>query len=871
MRRAHTLEDRILSCPDRLKTCPTYLMASRHFFKPLDNYAMHRIARIFSMVLCAAAVLGSSTAQSTATDAFVILPETVELSGPLARQQLIAERAEGSTFRGQVTSGITWESSDPSVVKVTAGVAEPVGDGVATVTARNDAGKASARVVVSGTTTPADWEFRRHFLPVIAKKGCNSGACHGALAGKGGFKLSLRGYDPLGDYDSITREARGRRIELSDPGRSLILAKPSGVLPHKGGFRLEPDSRDYAVIAGWITGGAKPPRADDAELVRVEVLPPSATLAPGDDQQLIVQATYRDDRVEDVTRWAKYTSSNESVAQVDEDGRVKVMGRGVGAIVVWFSSQIVLSHITSPFDNEIDANVFTAAPRQNFVDKLVLDRLEQLRLEPSPRCDDATFVRRAFLDTIGTLPTPAEVTAFLDSNRSRKRARLIESLLSRPEFVDYWTYRWCDVFLVNGKRLRPAAVKAYYQWIHDHVAANTPWDVMASEVVTARGFSLENGETNFYALHQAPEDMAENVSQAFLGLSIGCAKCHNHPLEKWTNDQYYAMANLFARVRVKGWGGDGRSGDGKRTLYLSNTGELTQPLTGRPQPPAPLDAEPLDFGDPADRREYLADWLTSPDNPYFGRAIANRIWANFMGVGLVEQVDDLRVSNPASNEALLAALADYLADNDYDLKSLMRVILESETYQRSSKPTSGNRQDERFYARYYPRRLMAEVLLDAISQATDVPTAFTQIGYDGADFEETKEYPAGTRAIQLRDSAVVSEFLGKFGRHNRDIVCECERSNKPSMVQVLHISNGDTINSKLKAERSCVQSALAAKKSDAQIVDEAYLRTVCRYPSCAERKQLLAVLKATPDNERTAAVEDLFWSLLSSREFLFAH
>ena len=832
---------------------------------------MNRVVRICSLVLFAVAVLGNATTRLSAADALVILPETVKLFGPAARQQLIVERTEGSTFQGQVRSGIEWESSDPNIVKVTDGIARPVGNGVATVTARVAGTEATVHVAVSGATAPADWEFRRHLLPVITKQGCNSGACHGALAGKGGFKLSLRGYDPLGDYFSITREARGRRIEFSDPGRSLILAKPSGVLPHKGGLRLDPDSPDYDVVAGWITGGAKPPSPDDAELVRVEVLPPSVMLTPGDTQQFIVRATYSDERVEDVTRWAKYTSSNESVAQVDKDGRVDVVGRGEGAIVIWFSSQIVLSKITSPYDNQIDSVVFAEAPRNNFIDELVLDKLEQLHLEPSSRCDDETFVRRAFLDTIGTLPTPAEVVAFLDSNRSGKRDHLIESLLSRDEFVDYWTYRWCDVFLVNGKRLRPAAVKAYYEWIHDHVAANSPWDVMVSEVVTARGFSLENGETNFYALHQAPEDMAENVSQAFLGLSIGCAKCHNHPLEKWTNDQYYGMANLFARVRVKGWGGDGRSGDGKRTLYLSNTGELTQPLTGRPQPPAPLDAEALEFDDLNDRREYLAEWLTAPENPYFSRAIANRIWANFLGVGLVEQIDDLRVSNPASNDALLSALAEYLVEHNYDLKSLMRVILQSETYQRSSISTAGNRQDRRFYSYYYPRRLMAEVLLDAISQATDVPTEFKQIGYDGADFEETKEYPAGTRAIQLRDSAVVSNFLDKFGRNNRDIVCECERSNQPNMVQVLHISNGDTINAKLKAEESCVATSLAAKKSDAQIVDEAYLRTVCRYPSCEERKQLLAVLKDTPDDERTAAVEDLYWSLLSSREFLFAH
>ena len=840
--------------------------------------ALHNLAGLFGTLIQAylvVATLFHFASTAVAAPAVVILPDKIELASPAATHQLTVQRVDADgNFRDQVTAEVTWHSSDTTVAKIDISsdgfVVKPVGNGTATITATVGEEQATCAVTVRHFEQAAQFEFQRHLLPVLSKQGCNSGACHGALAGKGGFKLSLRGYDPSGDYFSITREARGRRIELSDPGRSLVLAKPSGVLPHKGGLRLDPKSPEYQVVAGWISSGASPPTDDDPDLLRVEVLPDAAILAQGDQQQLVVRAFYSDGCSEDVTRWAKYSSSNETVTQVDDQGRVEVVGRGEGAIVVWFSSRIVLSRVTSPFNTDVDEDAFVRAPQSNFIDQLSLAKLQKLGLQPSPRCDDATFIRRAFLDTIGTLPTVDEVVAFLDDDDPGKRDQLVEMLLTRKEFVDYWTYRWCDVFLVNGKRLRPDAVKAYYRWIRQHIHENNPWDQIVREVVTARGFSLDNGETNFYALHQSPEEMAENVSQAFLGLSIGCAKCHNHPLEKWTNDQYYAMANLFARVRVKGWGGDGRSGDGKRTLFVANTGELSQPLTGRPQPPAPLDAEPLSFDDTRDRREYLAEWITAADNPYFSRAVVNRIWANFLGIGLVEPIDDLRVSNPASNDELLTALTVHLVENNFDLKSLMRVILQSETYQRCSAPYGNNDQDTRFYARYYPRRLMAEVLLDAISQVTKVPTEFKQIGYDGADFEDTKDYPLGTRAIELFDSAVVSEFLSKFGRNNRDIVCECERSNKPSMVQVLHISNGDTINTKLKSESSCVATALDEDELG-RIIERAYLSSLSRYPSASERDRLLAILDETPDEEKKVALEDLYWSLLSSREFLFTH
>jgi hypothetical protein len=803
--------------------------------------------------------------------AITILPDSIQLVGPEARHRLLVQRVKGNELLSQVREGIVWSSSDPAVVSVDGGRLHPNGNGSAEITACIGDQVATARIVVTGMHQPHEWNFRNHIQAVLAKMGCNSGSCHGALAGKGGFKLSLRGYDTMRDFQTITRQARGRRIELSDPGRSLILAKPSGAIPHKGGLRFKVDSLDYRVVSEWIAAGAKPPTSDESRLDRLEVFPKRAILSPADEQQIIVQAHYTDGRVEDVTRWAKFDSANEAVATVDTTGSVTVVGFGEGAVTAWFASKVVFARVTAPYDNHVPAPIFANAPRRNFIDNAVLAQLQLLNLPPSPAASDAEFLRRAFVDTIGTLPTKDEVRSFLGDTASDKRDRLIESLLSRPEFVDYWAYKWSDVLLVTGERLRPQSVKAYYNWIRGHVEQNTPWDEFVRLIVTAQGSSHENGATNFYALHQDPEGMSENVAQAFLGLSIGCAKCHNHPLEKWTNQQYYAMANLFARVRAKGWGGDPRNGDGLRTVLVVDKGELTQPLTGKPQPPTPLDGTPLDFDSTEDRRVHLADWLTARDNPYFARSITNRIWANFFGVGLVEQVDDMRASNPASNEALLAAASAFLVEKDFDLKTLMRLILQSETYQLSSQPLPENAAEKRFYSRYYPRRMMAEVLLDAISQVTGIPSEFNEIAYPGADRQETDFYPKGTRALQLYDAAVNSYFLQTFGRNERAITCECERSDEPSMIQVLHISNGDTINGKLRAEGNEVDRLLTNIPRAYEMVEDVYLRSLSRYPTDREMAMLLAILNETPDDERRVVVEDLFWSVLSSREFLFNH
>ncbi len=813
----------------------------------------------------------------------VLLPSSVKLSGPVASQQLLVQKIvahdKGKETGAQISDGVQWKSENPKIVEVsTSGLLTAKSNGETRIVVQVGNETATVTVKVDQIEKQSGLSFRHDVLPILNKTGCNSGACHGALAGKGGFRLSLRGYDHDADHFNIVKQDRGRRIEFADPGRSLILAKPSGGMPHKGGIRFETDSPEYQLLARWISTGAIGPQVTDPEVNSISIFPKRSIQQRGKTQQMIVQAHFSDARLLDATKHVKWLSTNEAVCTVDEAGKVSIIGSGEGAIVAWYSSKIAIARITVPYPvidpgKETAKLVETRKPR-GFIDEMIDHQLKRLNLPASGACSDQVFVRRVYIDTVGRLPEESEVRQFMTDTRKEKRDLLIDQLLSSDDFVDCWSYQFSDVLMINGTLLRPKAIKAYYEWLHGHLKKNTPWDQMVREIITATGNSYENGATNFYALNQTPEDMTENVCQAFLGLSIGCAKCHNHPLEKWTNDQYYGMANLFARVKAKGWGGETRNGDGLRTLYVSEVGDIVQPRTGKPQPPAPLDQKPLALEDPNDRRIALANWLTSPKNPYFARSIANRIWAKYFGVGLVEAVDDMRVSNPASNEELLQACADHLIKQKFDLKSLMKEILQSNAYQRTSQPMPGNANEKRFYSRYYPKRMMAEVLHDAIVQVTQVPTKFEFIAYPGADRQKTDFYPIGTRAVQLYDSAVENYFLSSFGRNPRNIVCECERSNEPSTVQVLHISNGKTINEKLRNEKSRASQLTQLRKqgmSDATLIDQIYLCSLARFPTSKEREQLLKMLPDIGTGDEQAVIEDIFWAIMSTKEFLFNH
>ncbi|MCA9012975.1 MAG: DUF1549 domain-containing protein, partial [Planctomycetaceae bacterium] len=498
------------------------------------------------------AVFVVMTAANLAAEGEVrLLPRTVALQGKDTHHRLLAERYAGESAVGPAEVQLT--TDDPEVVRIDGMTVYSVGNGQAVVRVVGASGnEAAVQVTVSGADEPFQWSFRNHVEPVLAKQGCSSGACHGALAGKGGFKLSLRGYDPERDYFNLVELQQGRRVEPAEPASSLMLTKPSMAVPHKGGLRLKTDSWQYRILSEWIAQGVAKPTDQDVRLDRLEIIPERVLLKTESAQPLIVRAHYSDGRVEDVTQLAKFSSSNEAVATVGEDGLTTVIGPGEGAVTAWFSSQIVIARIVVPFEHALDSSVFAAAERRNFIDDNILRQLQRLNLKPSPRCSDEVFIRRVYLDTIGTLPTSAEVREFLADEAADKRDKVIEALFERPEFSDFWTYHWSDLLMLNANSVNPEAVNAFYKWIHERVAQDTPWDQFVREIVASRGSNIEQGATNFYGIHQSPEDMAETVSQAFLGLSIGCAKCHNHPLEKWTNDQYYAFANLFSRVRAKG-------------------------------------------------------------------------------------------------------------------------------------------------------------------------------------------------------------------------------------------------------------------------------------------------------------------------------
>ena len=781
------------------------------------------------------------------------IPAGFTLTGTAAHQQLLVENWDGTNAVGPASSAPTFTIDHPEILKVENGIALPITNGVATITATDGEHTHQTVVTVTGMERPFQWSFRNHVQPVLAKTGCSAGACHGAAAGQNGFRLSLRGYDDDGDFAALTRNAFGRRINPADPGRSLMLLKPTGAVPHKGGKRFEVGSPEYQVLAEWIAAGTPKSNENDTRIDHLSILPATVRLKAGVTQPLVVLATFSDGHVEDVTRWAKYTAANATVTQVDEQGRVTVIGQGEGAITAWYLSRIAVATITVPYTSPPRDEAYAELAGENFIDDQIRTKLQRLNLAPSQDCGDVTFIRRLFIDAMGVLPTPEEVKDFASEAEPRKRAAWIEKALNRPEFVDYWAYKWSDLFLVNSKRLSREAMWSYYQWIRNNVAANTPWDQVARQVITAQGSTLENGAANFYVLHDDPMALTETTSLAFLGMSINCARCHNHPMEKWTNDQYFGMANLFARVRLKTG-----ARDGELAVFADSEGELLQPLTGKPQPPRPLDGKPLPKDFTGDRREALADWLVARENPYFSRAVVNRIWANFFGVGLVENIDDLRATNPASNEKLLTALADYLVDHHYDLKELMRAILNSKTYQRSSEARPENAADTRFYSHYYPRRMTAEVLLDAIAQATGSASSFPN-------------YPTGYRASQLPDANVDSYFLKTFGRAERNATCACERTVEPSITQVLHLANGDTINTRLADSKNHISQLLQQDHPPEFLVQDAYYRTFSRPPTPDELGKLAPLLVKMDGKERRAALEDLYWALLSSKEFLFNH
>lgn len=818
-----------------------------------------RTALRFVAIAVATALLAAPTLAAQKSSAIHAMPKVVSLSGPEARQQLVVMGQENGVAAGELTGSAEFTVNNPNVATVDGhGVVHPVGDGTTRINIDVGGQKTSVLVHVKDSQAPFVWNFRNHVGSVISKMGCNSGACHGARAGKGGLRLSLLGYDAGADHNALTRQVQGRRVNKTRPAQSLMLRKPTMTLPHGGGRRFELGSLEHRVLLEWIEAGAPAPTLADPKVVRLEVLPKTVRVRPEQDQQILVRAHFSDGHSEDVTRWARFTSTQESVALVDEEGLITGVGHGETAITVWYLARVTFATVNSPFPNQIDAEVFDQAPRYNFIDDLNLRKLRSLNLPPSAPCSDSEFIRRAYLDATGVLPTTAEVKAFLADKSPGKRNRLVDHLLHRSEFDDYWAYQLSDMLLVSSGKLPSRSMRSFYNWIREAVAANRPWDQIAREIVTASGSNLENGAVNYFVLHKSPQDLTETTTQAFMGLSLMCARCHDHPLEKWTQSNYYEMANLFARVTLK-------NGDraGEVLVYASPTGDVNHPRLGRPLPPRPLDAEAISLDYPGDRRVVLARWLTSAGNPYFARAIVNRVWKNYLGRGLVEAVDDLRLTNPPADAELLDGVALNFTANGFDLRHLMRQIMTSATYQRTSTPLPENSADEIYYSHYIVRRMSAEVMLDALSQVTDIPEKFPG-------------YPKGTRALQLPDSRVSSYFLTLFGRPQRVNTCACERDDSTSVAQALHLANGGTLNDKLAAKGGAVDRLIARNVSDKAAAEYVYLAALSRFPTKEELGRILPVLKGEDGQPlagkaRREALEDLFWAVLTSKEFLFNH
>ncbi|GIW95898.1 MAG: surface protein [Pirellulaceae bacterium] len=727
-------------------------------------------------------------------------------------------------------------------------------------------------VSLAGVSTAQSPLFDIEVMAVLSKAGCNAGACHGNQNGKGGFRLSLRGEDPDFDYQAITRHEGGRRINRFDPANSLLLCKPLMQVPHEGGKRFGIDSVAYRVLLDWIAAGAV--RAPAPRLVELRVEPPSYTW-PADQQELAlhVEARFADGSVRDVTDMAVYENADGPVV-VEADGRLRPIGPGEGTLVVRFLDQQVPVRVLIPFDSSRLANsgdTGTDSSPANYIDTWIDQKLELLGVPSSGMCEDGVFVRRVYLDLIGLLPAAEEVRAFCEDTRPDKRERLVDELLGRFEFAEHWALKWSDLLRNEEKVLDTRGVDVFYEWIRDAIAQDMPLDQIVRQLITARGSTYEVPATNFYRAHRDPFIRAETVARLFLGVRLQCARCHNHPFDRWTLDDYYAWASCFDGIEYEIIKNDRQDKFdqhefvGEQIVKVKAEGLVRNPRTGREALPRLLGTDRQINPAEQDRLTVVAEWLASPENPWFSRVLANWVFYHLMGRGLVDPLDDFRTTNPPSHPELLEALAQDLAAHQFQLKPLVRRIVLSRAYQRSARPVAGQPEDDRFFARAVVRRLTAEQLLDAQSQVLEAPLSFAG-------------YPPGTRAGQIRGVRRVRErqqrpteddrFLRTFGKPDRLLACECERSNELSLKQVFWLT-GESLQTRLANSPRVAQWVAREPARDIESLQELYWSALARPPSEEEQHRCLDYL--SDRDSRQAAWQDIVWAVLTSREFMFRH
>lgn len=802
-------------------------------------------------------LMPAASARGPADDSLRVTPSTIQLAGPRDSVQLIVSiKHTDGTVRD--LTGVAKFLAGADIVSV-----DPTGwvrarrDGSSVLIVQAENRTARIPVTVIGSGSPERVSFRREVVAALTVGGCNQGACHGTPAGKNGFRLSLRGSDPAADYRELTQDQFGRRTSTLNPESSLMVGKGCGTLPHEGGVRWLADTLPLEIVARWLSDGCPDDDPSLPALVRIDVTPKSRMLRSSQrEQQLAVRAVFADGRTRDVTRLCMFSVSDPNVADVSESGRVKFRSAGEVAVLARYLDAMAVSSVSF---QALNADYrFPELPERNAVDRVVFAKLRQLQLTPAELCTDAEFLRRVSLDLTGSLPPPDVARAFILDPTPNKRERAIDRLLDSPGFADFWALKWADVLRAHRKTMQLKGAQGLHGWLRSEMAANTRFDVIVRELLTATGPSAITPAANFYRVSREPNSQAEAVAQLFCGVRLQCAKCHNHPSERWTQDDYAGMAAFFARVRTRpdpAFGVPAKdTPPAAEIVTIDRAGEFLQPRTNQPAQPRLLGANPTQPD--GDRRAALADWLTNPANPFFARAIANRVWFHLFGRGIVDPVDDFRDSNPPAHPELLDLLAREFVSHQYDLRYLIRLVLNSTTYQLSERKAGPSPSDEKYFAKARPRLLSAEQLLDAVSDVTGVPERFAGV-------------PLGTRAVQLPDGDSQHPFLRAFGQPSRELPCECERDGDANLTQALQLTAGDTVSAKLREPNNRIGTLINGKKADAEIVELLVLAALSRMPRPEEIEQARAYIAAAGDRRR--GLEDVLWALINSPEFLFRH
>lgn len=867
--------------------------------EPVQGSTMRNVTRMLSVgaacCLMAASWAAAGTPEKLAELAavigrpvsLVVQPALVRLNGPRSMRQLLVTGRYADGSERDLTSFCDFQVEATDVVTVQrGGLLQPNGNGQTTLIVRAGGQLARVPVFAANFDKPRPVSFRHDFIAALNVAGCNAGACHGIPSGRGGFKLSLRGYQPAADYLELTHAALGRRTNRINPDASLIMKKGLGLVSHEGGPQLRSvNAVPQQIVRAWLAEGLRNDPADLPALQKIEVLPRNRVQkAPARWQQLAVVAHFDDGSVRDVTRLTAFSSSDDATAAVDANGLVELKQTGEAAILCRYLDNIECARLT--YLKPKSDFIWTNPPENNEVDRHVFSKLKLLNILPSELCTDEEFVRRVFLDLCGILPTADEARLFLDDTRPDKRARLIDHLLDRTEFADFWAYKWLDVLNSNRLTIQIKGSHVYRQWLRSHIERNTPWNEVVRELLTASGSTFANPPANYFrgpykhgeAVVRNAQNLAETTSQLFFGIRLQCAQCHNHPFERWTQDDYHHMAAWFSQLKAKQ---DAAQPGGPKknypwqlrenalVIFSTGNGDVKHPQTGKAMAPKVLGMPAPKIPVGTDRRTVLAQLVTSDNNPFFAKATVNRIWFHLLGRGIVDPPDDFRDSNPSVNDALLDSLARDFVKDRYDVKRIIRTIANSRTYQLSSHASVGSRADEKYFshALVKRKRLSAEVLLDAICSATGQPETFTGM-------------PVGTRAVQLSDGQIIytggryaswdrHPFLKAFGQPAREAACECERESGLNLARALEMKNGEFVLGKIRAPDNRLGKLLARQLPDGEFLEELFLATLSRSPSTDESKAVLAHVAHA--KEKRKAWEDIHWVLLNTNEFLFRH